>query len=85
MWVSVIEIEYVHLMIESEESRVVSDRYLPSRVPSSGFLIWLRSGEHFHGSYSTERKSFSRSADAREFSLSEVKAWAALPDNAPEL
>ncbi len=90
-WSTVIEIEFFHIMLDPgapddparlgpcPDNLYAGLNTAVKAVTSNGILIWLPDGSVVHGDWSSEQQQFSRRDGAANLALSDVRAWAALP------
>jgi hypothetical protein len=88
-WVTVVEIEFQHLMCDPATPHQVGlrpDRLHPglnvavNAVTNNGLLAWLHDGTVVHSDWSSERQCFLRRDKQSDLPLALVRAWAALPE-----
>ncbi|WP_241299567.1 hypothetical protein [Burkholderia stabilis] len=90
-WVTIVELEFQHIIIDSNAGGELS-RLGPSPdqlhaglntavtvVNSNGLLLWLPDGSVVHGDWSTDQQVFTRRDGKPNLTLSDLRAWSALP------
>ena len=90
-WSTLVEVEFFHIMLGPEAPDGLSplgpcpDNLYAGlntgvkAVTTNGILVWLPDGSVVHCDWVSEQQQFSRRDGAANLTLSDVRAWAALP------
>lgn len=77
---TIVELDFSHVLKFQGATQTETVAPLPTCAPANDFLLWMRAGEFVVASFGMQSQVFKCRATELSIELSDIRAWAELPD-----